>query len=65
MSEEIKAELYASPSGKFIREDSLPRILAHWRSFRSKQKRTHFIKYNGELYADDEVDKLQALHGSR
>jgi hypothetical protein len=59
MTEDKKAALYTSPGGKFIREDTLPRILAHWRSFKSAQKRKHFIKYDGELYADDEVDKLQ------
>lgn len=60
MTEEKRAELYTSPGGKFIRADSLPRILAHWRSLRTSQKRTHFIKYNGELYANEEVDTLQA-----
>lgn len=60
MTDEKTAELYTSPGGKFIRSDSLPRILAHWRSFRTTQKRTHFIKYDGELYANEEVDKLQA-----
>lgn len=61
MSDDKKAELYTSPGGKFIRSDSLPRILAHWRSLRTTQRRAHFIKYDGELYADDEVDKLQLL----
>jgi hypothetical protein len=61
MSDDKKAELYTSPGGKFIRSDSLPRILARWHSFRATQRRTHFIKYDGELYADEEVDKLQAL----
>jgi hypothetical protein len=28
---------------------------------RPMQKRRHFIKYDGELYADEEVDKLQRL----
>lgn len=60
MSDDKKAELYTSPGGKFIRSDSLPRILAHWRSLRTAQKRSHFIKYDGELYADEEVDRLQA-----
>ena len=55
------AELYTSPGGKFIRSDTLPRILAHWRSFRSEQKRKHFIKYDNELYSAEEVDKLQML----
>jgi hypothetical protein len=61
MQNEKIAELYTSPGGKFIRSDSLARILAHWRSFRLSQKRTHFIKYDGELYVDEEVDKLQQL----
>jgi hypothetical protein len=61
MVEDKQAELYTNPGGKFIRADSLSRILAHWRSFRPAQKRTHFIKYDGELYADEEVDKLQRL----
>ena len=61
MPEENTAQLYTSPGGKFIRSDSLPRILAHWRSFRTNQKRSHFIKYDGELYANEEVDKLQLL----
>ena len=60
MTEEKRAELYTSPGGKFIRSDSLPRILAHWRSLRTNQRPSYFIKYNGELYADDYVDKLQA-----
>ena len=60
MAEEKRAELYTSPGGKFIRADTLPRILAHWRSFRAPQKQTHFIKYDGELYVGEEVDKLQA-----
>ena len=34
------------------------RIFAHWRSFRPPQKRLHFIKYDGELYEAEEVDKL-------
>jgi DNA-directed RNA polymerase subunit M/transcription elongation factor TFIIS len=61
MTDEKTAELYTSPGGKFIRADSLPRILAHWQSFRAPQKRTHSIKYEGELYSSDEVDKLQRL----
>lgn len=61
MSDDKTAELYTSPGGKFIRSDSLPRILAHWRSLRTAQKRSHFIKYDDELYADEEVDKLQVL----
>lgn len=60
MTEDKRAELYTSPGGKFIRADSLPRILAHWRSLRTNQKRSHFIKYNGELYANEEVDTLQS-----
>jgi hypothetical protein len=62
MSDDKKAELYTSPGGKFIRSDSLPRILAHWRSFRIAQRRTHFIKYDGELYANEEVNQLQAAN---
>jgi hypothetical protein len=54
-----RAELYTSPGGKFIRSDSLPRILAHWRSMRSAQKRSHFIKYDGELYVAEEIENLQ------
>ena len=59
MTEGKRAELYTSPGGKFIRSDSLPRILAHWCSMRSPQKQSHFIKYDGELYAGDEIDNLQ------
>jgi hypothetical protein len=33
--------------------------LAHWRSFRRAQKLSHFIKYDGQLYVGEEVDKLQ------
>jgi hypothetical protein len=62
MTNEDRAELYTNPGGKFIRADSLPRILAHWRSFRRTQKQTHFIKYGGELYVGEEVDKLQKLN---
>jgi hypothetical protein len=61
MTDEKRAELYTSPGGKFIRVDSLSRILAHWRSLRTPQKHRHFIKYDGELYAGEEVDKLQVL----
>ena len=61
MTEEKRAELYTNPGGKFIRADTLSRILAHWRSLRRGQKQAHFIKYDGELYADEEVDKLQSL----
>lgn len=63
MSDNKSAELYTSPGGRFIRSDSLPRILAHWRSLRLPQKQKHFIKYDGELYEGDEVDKLQMLAG--
>jgi hypothetical protein len=59
MADEKKAELYNSPGGKFIRSDTLPRILAHWRSLRAPQKQKHFIKYDGKLYEGDEVDNLQ------
>ena len=61
MDQQKQAELYTSPGGKFVRADTLPRILAHWRSLRAPQKQAHFIKYDGELYADKEVDKLQRL----
>lgn len=62
MSEEKRAELYTNPGGRFIRANSLPRILAHWRSLRASQKQRHFIKYDGELYEADEMDKLQSLN---
>ena len=58
MAEEKRAELYTNPGGKFIRSDTLSRILAHWRSFRPLQKRLYFIKYESELYEAEEVDKL-------
>jgi hypothetical protein len=61
MTEERRAELYTNPGGRFIRADSLSRILAHWRSFRPAQKLTHYIKYDGELYVGEELNKLQAL----
>jgi hypothetical protein len=61
MTDGKRAELYTSPGGRFIRADSLPRILAHWRSLRTPQKQSHFIKYDGELYEGEEVDKLQVL----
>jgi hypothetical protein len=41
-----------------IRADTLSRILAHWRSFRTPQKQAHFIKFDGELYVGEDVDKL-------
>jgi hypothetical protein len=28
---------------------------------RSAQKHSHFIKYDGELYVGEEIDKLQVL----
>jgi hypothetical protein len=62
MTDEKRAELYTSPGGRFIRADTLPRILAHWRSLRKPQKQTPFIKYDGELYVGDEVDKLQTIN---
>ena len=34
-----------------------------WRSMRSAQKQSHFIKYDGELYVGEEIDKLQVLKG--
>src|SRR5262245_31009996 len=40
MTEGKRAELYTSPGGKFIRVDTLPRILAPWRSIRSEQKQS-------------------------
>ena len=58
---EKRAELYTSPGGKFIRADTLPRVLAHWRSMRSAQEQSHFIKYDGELYVGEEIDKLQVM----
>jgi hypothetical protein len=36
-------------------------MLAHWHSFRFSQKQAHFIKYDGELYAADEVQKLTLM----
>jgi hypothetical protein len=59
MNEEKRAELYTSPGGRFIRADTLPRILAHWHSLRKTEKEKHFIKYDDELYVGDEVEKLQ------
>ena len=61
MNEEKQAELYTSPGGKFVRSDSLRRVLAHWHSFRLSQKQAHFIKYDGEVYAGDEVEQLMLL----
>ena len=58
MTEEKRAELYTNPGGRFIRADTLPRMMAHWQSFRKTQKQAHFIKYDGELYVGDEVDRL-------
>ena len=63
MTEEKRAELYTSPGGKFIRADTLPRVLPHWRSMRSAQKQSHFIKYDGELYVGEEIDNLQVTRG--
>jgi hypothetical protein len=60
MTQEKRAELYTSPGGKFIRSDSLPRMLAHWWSFRKIQKQTHLIKFDGEFYAGEDVGKLHA-----
>jgi hypothetical protein len=60
MDEEKRAELYASPGGRFVRADSLTRMLAHWRSLRKTEKERHFIKYEGELYSGDDVDRLRA-----
>lgn len=57
--DESRAELYSSPGGKFVRADTLPRILAHWGSLRRTQKSTCFIKYKGELYEGEEVEKLR------
>jgi ABC-type glycerol-3-phosphate transport system permease component len=34
-------------------------LLSHWRTSRAPQKQTNFIKYDGELYVGEEVDKLQ------
>jgi hypothetical protein len=59
MSEEKRAELFTSPGGRFIRADTLPRILAHWHSLRKIEKEKHFVKYDGELYDGDEVQQLQ------
>jgi hypothetical protein len=59
MTDGKRAELYTSPGGKFVRDDTLPRMLAHWRSFKTSQKQNHFIKFDGELYLGAEVDKLQ------
>jgi hypothetical protein len=59
--EKKKAELYTSPGGKFVRADTLTRILAHWGSFRSEQKRKHSVKYDDQLYFGKEVDKLQIV----
>lgn len=61
ITDDKQAELYTSPGGKFIRADTLPRVMAHWRSMRSAQKQSHFIKYDGELYAGEEIDKLQIM----
>jgi hypothetical protein len=58
MTEEKRAELYTNPGGKFIRADTLSRILAHWRSFRPAQKQLYLIKYEDELYTVEDVDKL-------
>lgn len=61
MTADKQAELYTSPGGKFIRADTLTRTLAHWRSMRTAQKHSHFIKYDGELYVGEEIGKLQVL----
>ena len=61
MTADKQAELYTSPGGKFIRADTLTRTLAHWRSMRTAQKQAHFIRYDGELYVGEEIDKLQVL----
>jgi hypothetical protein len=61
MTVDKQAELYTSPGGKFIRVDTFPRVLAHWRSMRGAQRQSHFIKYDGELYVGEEIDKLQVM----
>jgi hypothetical protein len=60
MGEEKRAELYASPGSRFVRADSLTRMLAHWRSLRKTEKERHFIKYDGEVYSGYDVDRLRA-----
>jgi hypothetical protein len=50
-----QAQLYTSPGRQFIRADT------HWRSMRSAQKQSHFIKYEGELHVGEEIDKLQLV----
>lgn len=61
MTADKQAELYTSPSGKFVRANTHPRVPAHWRSMRGSQKQSHFIKYDGELYVGEEIDKRQVL----
>ena len=63
MTEEQRAELYTSPGGKFIRADSLPRILAHWRSMRSPQRLTHFIKELSLNFGDGGAGQAAAVVG--
>jgi hypothetical protein len=61
MTGDNRADLYTSPGRKFIRADTLPRMLSHWRSMRRAQKQCHLIKYDGELYVGEEIDKLQVV----
>ena len=61
MAEDKRAELYTSPGGKFIRADTLARVLAHLRSMRRSQKQAHFIKWDGELYLGEEKDQLKVM----
>jgi hypothetical protein len=63
MTEPNTAELYTSPGGTFIRSDTLPRILAHWRSLRRTETEKHFIKFDGELYVGEEVSTSLKMIG--
>lgn len=53
-----KSRTLLSPGGKFIRADTLGRILAHWRSLRRPDKEKHFVKNDGGLYVGEEIDNL-------
>jgi hypothetical protein len=56
---EKKAELYRNPNAKLMRAGDLKTIVDEFKSLTSALQRQYFIKYDGEIYRADEVNRLK------
>ena len=55
-----EAEMFSNPGARYVTTGTLAGILEQWNRLSSRQKLTHFIRFEGESYSGDAVANLKA-----